>query len=117
MTKLMVKPIDMKQRGSHAERRKIVRALGRYQEMQEKRDIRLLDVAWGELEALLPRYLTTDDGSDPVALLAEISGTPYITVIKIAAIPAILYYASVAVIIRLEAVKQNLQGQIGRAHV
>ncbi len=43
-------------------------------------------------------------------LLAEISGTPYITVIKIAAIPAILYYASVAVIIRLEAVKQNLQG-------
>jgi TRAP transporter 4TM/12TM fusion protein len=43
-------------------------------------------------------------------LLAEISGTPYITVIKIAAIPAILYYASVAVIIRLEAVKQNLKG-------
>ena len=43
-------------------------------------------------------------------LLAEISGTPYITVIKIAAIPAILYYLSVAVIIRLEAVKQNLQG-------
>lgn len=43
-------------------------------------------------------------------LLAEISGTPYITVIKIAAIPAILYYTSVAVIIRLEAVKMNLQG-------
>ena len=43
-------------------------------------------------------------------LLAEISGTPYITVIKIAAIPAILYYASVAVIIRLEAVKQKLTG-------
>jgi TRAP transporter 4TM/12TM fusion protein len=43
-------------------------------------------------------------------LLAEISGTPYIDVIKIAAIPAILYYASVAVIIRLEAVKQNLKG-------
>jgi TRAP transporter 4TM/12TM fusion protein len=43
-------------------------------------------------------------------LLAEISGTPYITVIKIAAIPACLYYAAVAVIIRLEAVKQNLQG-------
>jgi TRAP transporter 4TM/12TM fusion protein len=43
-------------------------------------------------------------------LLAEISGTPYITVIKIAAIPAILYYASVATIIRLEAVKQDLKG-------
>jgi TRAP transporter 4TM/12TM fusion protein len=43
-------------------------------------------------------------------LLAEISGTPYIDVIKIAAIPAILYYASVAVIIRLEAVKQDLKG-------
>lgn len=43
-------------------------------------------------------------------LLAEISGTPYIEVIKIAAIPACLYYASVAVIIRLEAVKLNLQG-------
>jgi TRAP transporter 4TM/12TM fusion protein len=43
-------------------------------------------------------------------LLAEISGTPYIEVIKIAAIPACLYYASVAVIIRLEAVKQNLKG-------
>ena len=43
-------------------------------------------------------------------LLAEISGTPYIEVIKIAAIPAILYYASVAVIIRLEATKQGLRG-------
>jgi len=43
-------------------------------------------------------------------LLAEISGTPYIEVIKIAAIPACLYYASVAVIIRLEAVKQDLKG-------
>jgi TRAP transporter 4TM/12TM fusion protein len=43
-------------------------------------------------------------------LLAEISGTPYITVIKIAAIPAILYYLSVAVIIRLEAVKRDLRG-------
>ena len=43
-------------------------------------------------------------------LLAEISGTPYIEVIKIAAIPAILYYASVAVIIRLDAVKLALKG-------
>jgi len=43
-------------------------------------------------------------------LLAEISGTPYIEVIKIAAIPACLYYASVAVIIRLEAVKLALKG-------
>ena len=43
-------------------------------------------------------------------LLAEITGTPYIEVIKIAAIPACLYYASVAVIIRLDAVKLNLQG-------
>jgi TRAP transporter 4TM/12TM fusion protein len=43
-------------------------------------------------------------------LLAEISGTPYIEVIKIAAIPACLYYAAVAVIIRLEAVKLNLKG-------
>ena len=43
-------------------------------------------------------------------LLAEISGTPYIEVIKIAAIPACLYYAAVAVIIRLDAVKLNLKG-------
>ncbi|MEK6654599.1 MAG: TRAP transporter fused permease subunit, partial [Thermodesulfobacteriota bacterium] len=43
-------------------------------------------------------------------LLAEISGTPYIEVIKIAAIPAILYYASVAVIVRLDAVKLALKG-------
>lgn len=43
-------------------------------------------------------------------LLAEISGTPYIEVIKIAAIPACLYYASVAVIIRLEAIKLDLKG-------
>jgi TRAP transporter 4TM/12TM fusion protein len=43
-------------------------------------------------------------------LLAEITGTPYIEVIKIAAIPAILYYASLAVIIRLEATRRGLRG-------
>lgn len=43
-------------------------------------------------------------------LLAEISGTPYVQVIKIAAIPACLYFASVAVIIYLEAVKRGLRG-------
>jgi TRAP transporter 4TM/12TM fusion protein len=43
-------------------------------------------------------------------LLAEISGTPYVEVIKVAAIPAILYYLSLAVIIRLEAVKRGLKG-------
>src|SRR3989339_130061 len=43
-------------------------------------------------------------------LLAEFSGTPYIEVIKISAIPACLYFLSVAVIIYLEAVKRGLQG-------
>lgn len=43
-------------------------------------------------------------------LLAEISGTPYIEVIKIAAIPACLYFVSVGVMIYLEAVKRSLRG-------
>jgi TRAP transporter 4TM/12TM fusion protein len=43
-------------------------------------------------------------------LLAELTGTPYVEVIKIAAIPAILYYASLAVIIRLEATRRGLRG-------
>jgi TRAP transporter 4TM/12TM fusion protein len=43
-------------------------------------------------------------------LLAEISGTPYIRVIKVAAIPACLYFASVGIIIYLEAVKRRLRG-------
>ncbi|HSC69703.1 MAG TPA: TRAP transporter fused permease subunit, partial [Candidatus Methylomirabilis sp.] len=43
-------------------------------------------------------------------LLAEISGTPSVQVIKIAAIPACLYFASVGVIIYLEAVKRGLRG-------
>ncbi len=43
-------------------------------------------------------------------LLAEISGTPYIEVIKVAAIPACLYFLSVGVIIYLEAVKRGLRG-------
>lgn len=43
-------------------------------------------------------------------LLAEFSGTPYIEVIKIAAIPACLYFLSVAVIIYIEAVKRGLKG-------
>jgi len=43
-------------------------------------------------------------------LLAEISGTPYLEVIKIAAIPAILYFLSVGFIIYLEAVKRGLRG-------
>jgi TRAP transporter 4TM/12TM fusion protein len=43
-------------------------------------------------------------------LLAEISGTPYVEVIKIAAIPACLYFASTGVIIYLEAVKRGLKG-------
>ena len=43
-------------------------------------------------------------------LLAEISTTPYVEVIKIAAIPACLYFLSVGVIIYLEAVKRGLKG-------
>ncbi len=43
-------------------------------------------------------------------LLAEISGTPYVQVIKIAAVPACLYFASVGIIIYLEAVKRGLRG-------
>jgi TRAP transporter 4TM/12TM fusion protein len=43
-------------------------------------------------------------------LLAEISGTPYVEVIKVAAIPACLYFASVGVIIYLEAAKRGLRG-------
>lgn len=43
-------------------------------------------------------------------LLAEISGTPYIEVIKVAVIPACLYFASVGVIIYIEAVKRGLRG-------
>jgi TRAP transporter 4TM/12TM fusion protein len=43
-------------------------------------------------------------------LLAEISGTPYINVIMVAFIPASLYFASVATIIYLEAVKRGLRG-------
>jgi TRAP transporter 4TM/12TM fusion protein len=43
-------------------------------------------------------------------LLSEISGTPYLEVIKVAAIPAILYFLSVAFIIYIEAVKQGLRG-------
>jgi TRAP transporter 4TM/12TM fusion protein len=43
-------------------------------------------------------------------LLAEISGTPYVEVIKVAAIPACLYFGSTAVIIYLEAVKRGLKG-------
>jgi TRAP transporter 4TM/12TM fusion protein len=43
-------------------------------------------------------------------LLAEISGTPYVEVIKVAAIPACLYFLSVGVIIYLEAVKRGLRG-------
>jgi TRAP transporter 4TM/12TM fusion protein len=43
-------------------------------------------------------------------LLAEISGTPYVQVIKLAAIPACLYFVSVGVIIYLEAVKRGLRG-------
>ncbi len=43
-------------------------------------------------------------------LLAEISGTPYVEVIKVAAIPACLYFFSTAVIIYLEAAKRGPQG-------
>ncbi len=43
-------------------------------------------------------------------LLAEISGTPYIEVIKVAAIPACLYFVSVGIMIYLEAVKRGLRG-------
>ena len=46
-------------------------------------------------------------------LLAEISGTPYVEVIKVAAIPACLYFASVGVIIYMEAVKRGLKGHAG----
>jgi TRAP transporter 4TM/12TM fusion protein len=43
-------------------------------------------------------------------LLAEFTETSYLEVIKIAAIPAVLYFASVGAIVYLEAVKQGLHG-------
>jgi TRAP transporter 4TM/12TM fusion protein len=43
-------------------------------------------------------------------LMAEMTGTPYVQVIKIAATPALLYFASVGVIIYFEAVKRGLKG-------
>lgn len=43
-------------------------------------------------------------------LLAEFTETSYLDVMKIAAIPAILYFASVGAIVYLEAVKQGLHG-------
>ncbi|MDI6726334.1 MAG: TRAP transporter fused permease subunit [Smithellaceae bacterium] len=45
-----------------------------------------------------------------VFLMAEITATPYVEIIKIAAIPACLYFASVGVMIYLEAVKRGLRG-------
>jgi len=43
-------------------------------------------------------------------LLAEISGTPYVQVIKIAAIPACLYFISVGLMVYFEAAKRDLRG-------
>jgi TRAP transporter 4TM/12TM fusion protein len=43
-------------------------------------------------------------------LLSEISGTPYLQVMKVAFIPAFLYFVSVGFIIYLEAVKRDLRG-------
>jgi TRAP transporter 4TM/12TM fusion protein len=43
-------------------------------------------------------------------LLAEFTETSYLDVVRIAAIPAVLYFLSVAAIVYLEAVKQGLHG-------
>ncbi|MFQ5895821.1 MAG: TRAP transporter permease [Nitrospinota bacterium] len=43
-------------------------------------------------------------------LLAEFSEVSYLTVVKVAAVPAVIYFLSVGVMVYLEALKRNLRG-------
>lgn len=77
MTKLFVQPINMDAPGSHKERRRVIKALAKYSELQKSRDIGLLAQAWDELEALLPHYLATDDGMPVMDAFEQISGNDF----------------------------------------
>jgi len=45
-----------------------------------------------------------------VFVMAEITGVPYVTIIGIAAVPALLYFLSVGLIVHFEAKKQGIEG-------
>ncbi|MDO8682214.1 MAG: hypothetical protein Q7N50_01860, partial [Armatimonadota bacterium] len=49
----------------------------KYSEIQKTKDIGLLSQAWDEMEALLPAYLTTDDGTNIMDALDQISGDDF----------------------------------------
>ena len=46
----------------------------------------------------------------PVVIIAEIIGVPYIEIVKVAFIPAILSYTAIFSIVHIEAVKENIRG-------
>lgn len=46
-------------------------------------------------------------------LIAEYTGTPYIDVVKVSILPAVMYFATVYLLVHLIAIKENLRGMSG----
>ena len=77
MTKLIVTPIDMAAPGSYAQRKRLIRAIAKLQDAQEKQ--RVADLADGldTLEALVTAHLETDDGTPVGEALEQLSANEF----------------------------------------
>lgn len=63
--------------GSHKRRKEVFKALSAYTQIQKTPDVSLLVESWERLEAILPEFLSTDDGSDPMEALDEVSADQF----------------------------------------
>lgn len=63
MTTLIITPIDMAAKGSHAERKRVQREYARIQGAMETHDIGVLCDAYDAIEVIVAKHSTTDDGT------------------------------------------------------
>jgi len=63
MTKLIVTPIDMSARGSFRERQRVWKLYLTGQRAQKAGDLEALAAAFEDIEVLITKHATTDDGS------------------------------------------------------
>ena len=77
MTKLIVTPIDMAAAGSYAQRKRLIRALARLQDAQEKQRAMEMVGAFEDLEWLVTAHLETDDGTPVPDALEELSANDF----------------------------------------
>jgi hypothetical protein len=77
MTKLFVRPLDPKARGSYRERSRLFAVIGRLEDAQKSQSVAETARVFEDLEKLMLPRLHTDDGTDVSEVLDNLSAEEF----------------------------------------